>query len=438
MKSVILYPYGPLTGGTRCCRMLHAKNLAITSAIYTINISLLIVLIYSWRINVNMHKSSELQDVYYGVQIAYFAIIGTQMSMILLSIVLIFGICRENPGLIVPWIIGYITFMALEAVAMVYSNVLRDHVNKQFDAMCKAEVAFFIARAFINVLAMWGVLRFYNLVRSGITWRGPEAKTAIFAPMYKSVSTHGKSSPARLEAKRSKQRQRRLSVEVESGCCAIFDFDIDYDEDDEDGAEDDGVGYDYDDYYDYYDEDEDEHQLELELEQQDDADCSMLGARVPKTRTRRTSSVKVKGQRQRQRTNNNIRSVLINKRHNKYKISRPQTQLEVINESERSAGSGSDENDSLLVAYDSSSSLAGSGDDSDDSDASDGSDGSDGSDVSDPPERLQPGTRLPGKCCGQRQRQRRRSLRRVYCAVNLSIMGLLVAVEIYAQVAIFF
>lgn len=354
MKSVILYPYGPLTGGTRCCRMLHAKNLAITSAIYTINISLLIVLIYSWRINVNMHKSADLQDVYYGVQIAYFAIIGTQMSMILLSIVLIFGICRENPGLIVPWIIGYITFMALEAVAMVYSNVLRDHVNKQFDAMCKAEVAFFIARAFINVLAMWGVLRFYNLVRSGITWRGPEAKTAIFAPMYKSVSTHSKSSPAHLESKRSKQRQRRYSVEMESGCCAIFDFDFDYDEDDEDETGDDAVGYDYDDYYDYY-EDEDEQQLELE--QEDDADCSMLGARVSKTRTR-NASAKVKGQRQRQRTNNNIRSVLINKRHNKYKISRPQTQLEVINESERSAGSGSDENDSLLVAYDSSSSLA--------------------------------------------------------------------------------
>ncbi|XP_030572941.1 uncharacterized protein LOC115771395 [Drosophila novamexicana] len=358
MKSVILYPYGPLTGGARCCRILHAKNLAITSAIYTINISLLIVLIYSWRINVNMHKSAELQDVYYGVQIAYFAIIGTQMSMILLSIVLIFGICRENPGLIVPWIIGYITFMALEAVAMVYSNVLRDHVNKQFDAMCKAEVAFFIARAFINVLAMWGVLRFYNLVRSGITWRGPEAKTAIFAPMYKSVSTHSKSSVVHLEGKRAKQRQRqrRYSVEAESGCCAIFDFDFDYDDDDEEeDAEDDAVGYDYDDYYDYY-EDEDEQQLELELEQQEDADCSMLGASASKSRTR-TAAVRVKGQRQR-RNNNNIRSVLINKRHNKYKISRPQTQLEVINESERSAGSGSDENDSLLVAYDSSSSLA--------------------------------------------------------------------------------
>lgn len=41
-----------------------------------------------------------------------------------------FFVSQENPGLIVPWIIGFITFMALEAVAMVYSNVLRDHVNK--------------------------------------------------------------------------------------------------------------------------------------------------------------------------------------------------------------------------------------------------------------------------------------------------------------------
>lgn len=173
MKSAILYPYGPLTG-TGCCRMLHAKHLAVTSAIYTLNISILIVLIYAWRISVNVRRSGELEDVYYGVQIAYFAIIGTQMSMIFLSVMLMFGIYKENPGLIVPWIIGFITFMALEAVAMVYSNVLRDHVNKQFDTMCKAEVTFFIARAFINVLAMWGVMRFYNLVRAGITWKGPE------------------------------------------------------------------------------------------------------------------------------------------------------------------------------------------------------------------------------------------------------------------------
>uniref|UniRef100_A0A182M868 Uncharacterized protein n=1 Tax=Anopheles culicifacies TaxID=139723 RepID=A0A182M868_9DIPT len=149
MKSAILYPYGPLRANG-CCRMLHAKHLALTSAIYTLNISILVVLLYSWRISVNVKKYGDLEDVYYGVQIAYFAIIGTQCSMILLSVVLIFGIYRENIGLVVPWIIGFITFMALEAVAMVYSNVLRDHVNRQFDSLCKAEVAFFISRAVIN------------------------------------------------------------------------------------------------------------------------------------------------------------------------------------------------------------------------------------------------------------------------------------------------
>ncbi|XP_049314394.1 uncharacterized protein LOC105223791 isoform X1 [Bactrocera dorsalis] len=376
MKSVILYPYGPLTG-TGCCRMLHAKNLALTSAIYTINMSLLIVLIYSWRINVNMRKVESLEDVYYGVQIAYFAIIGTQMSMIVLSVMLIFGIYKENPGLIVPWIIGYITFMALEAVAMVYSNVLRDHVNKQFDAMCKAEVAFFILRAVINVLAMWGVLRFYNLVRSGITWKGPEVielryngndshqvETRLPSSHTYHLSSHYQSqakttaSAAATTAYHhcnggSDSKQRRLNYVPDvqrkpTGCC-FFDFD-DYDEDDDDeelecGDDD----YDYDDYY--YDDDD-----------EDSSDCTMLGAismhqKRQCNRTLRPSHLHVHTHSSRPR-NNNIRTVLINKRHHKYKIAQPQTRLEVINESERSAGSGSDENDSLLVAYDSTSSLA--------------------------------------------------------------------------------
>ncbi|XP_063695765.1 uncharacterized protein LOC134827140 [Culicoides brevitarsis] len=173
MKSAIIYPYGPFRGNG-CCRILHAKHLAFTSAIYSLNISILVVLLYAWRISENAKKFSDLEDVYYGVQIAYMAIIGTQLSMIVLSILLLFGIYKENSGLVVPWILGFITFMALEAVAMVYSNVLRDHVNRQFDALCKAEVAFFITRACLNSLAMWGVMRFYNLLRIGITWKGPE------------------------------------------------------------------------------------------------------------------------------------------------------------------------------------------------------------------------------------------------------------------------
>ncbi|XP_077292632.1 uncharacterized protein LOC143915742 [Arctopsyche grandis] len=177
MKSAVLYPYSALPGRPWCrpCGRLHAKHAAYCSALYTLNISLLVVLIYSWRISVNMKKFTELEDVYYGVQIAYCAIIGTQLFMVALSALLFFGIYKENSALVVPWIIGCITFMALEAMAMVYSNVLRDHVNRQFDSLCKAEMSFFISRAVINVFAIWGVMRFYHLLKSGVTWKGPEA-----------------------------------------------------------------------------------------------------------------------------------------------------------------------------------------------------------------------------------------------------------------------
>lgn len=172
-KTALLFPYDALNHRA-CCR-LHARHAAITSAVYTLNISILVVLLYSWRVQVNIRKYEDLQDVYYGVQIAYFTIIGTQLFMIMLSIVLLIGIIKEKTALVVPWVIGFITLMALEAVCMVYSNVLRDHVNKQFDALCKAEMAFFISRTVLNIIAMYGVMKFYNMLRAGITWKGPEA-----------------------------------------------------------------------------------------------------------------------------------------------------------------------------------------------------------------------------------------------------------------------
>ncbi|XP_060530854.1 uncharacterized protein LOC132704695 [Cylas formicarius] len=173
MKSALLDPYEVVVG-RGCFRVLNAKHTAIIAAIYTLNISILVVLISSWRINVNSKKFVSLEDVYYGVQIAYLVIIGTQLFMVVLSIVLFLGIYKENFNLVIPWVIGSITFMALEAVAMVYSNVLRDHVNKEFDALCKAEVAFFISRTLINIVAVSYVMRFCNLLRAGINWKEPE------------------------------------------------------------------------------------------------------------------------------------------------------------------------------------------------------------------------------------------------------------------------
>lgn len=39
-------------------------------------------------------------------------------------------VLQERAALVAPWIMGCVAFLALEAVAMVYSNVLRDHVNR--------------------------------------------------------------------------------------------------------------------------------------------------------------------------------------------------------------------------------------------------------------------------------------------------------------------
>lgn len=114
MKSTVLYHY---YGSERrsFCRSFNTKHFALTSAVYTLvrllqmnvwswcvmfafiscwtqNVSILVVLLYSHQINVNSRKFQVLGDVYYGVQIAYFAIIGSQLSIVLLSIVLIAGI----------------------------------------------------------------------------------------------------------------------------------------------------------------------------------------------------------------------------------------------------------------------------------------------------------------------------------------------------------
>ncbi|KAK9876624.1 hypothetical protein WA026_014002 [Henosepilachna vigintioctopunctata] len=76
--------------------MINPKYAAVSAAIYTLNISIFVVLLYSWRISLNIKKYSTLEDVYYGVQFAYFAIIGTQLFMICLSVLLLIGIYKVN------------------------------------------------------------------------------------------------------------------------------------------------------------------------------------------------------------------------------------------------------------------------------------------------------------------------------------------------------
>ncbi|KAK3868167.1 hypothetical protein Pcinc_026427 [Petrolisthes cinctipes] len=56
--------------------------------------------------------------------------LGTHITLIALSSFLLIGVQQERCGLVTPWVVANIAFMALEAVCCMYANVLRDHVNK--------------------------------------------------------------------------------------------------------------------------------------------------------------------------------------------------------------------------------------------------------------------------------------------------------------------
>lgn len=56
-------------------------------------------------------------------------------------------------------------------VTFYYTRDLHEFISKQNEITDRLFPSFF---SFSQVLAMWGVMRFYNLLRIGVTWKGPE------------------------------------------------------------------------------------------------------------------------------------------------------------------------------------------------------------------------------------------------------------------------
>lgn len=56
-------------------------------------------------------------------------VIWVKISIQLLTLGTFCAVSQENVGLVIPWMVGILTFMSLEAVSTVYLNILRDHIN---------------------------------------------------------------------------------------------------------------------------------------------------------------------------------------------------------------------------------------------------------------------------------------------------------------------
>lgn len=72
MKSAILYPYGTFRGAG-CCRMLHAKHLALTSAVYTL-VSFNIFIFLNFKIEMHLNSTKKFflpRKFYYDNHILY-------------------------------------------------------------------------------------------------------------------------------------------------------------------------------------------------------------------------------------------------------------------------------------------------------------------------------------------------------------------------------
>ncbi|KAJ1521299.1 hypothetical protein ONE63_002977 [Megalurothrips usitatus] len=147
---------------------------AIIAGMYTGAMSIVVAIYCGWRLVVNARHKEALQDVYWGVQISYMANIGCQFASVFLGTLLLVAVNRENAALIVPWVVGTIAFIAMEAVGTVYSNVLRDHVNHEFDTLCKVEAAFLFGRGVLSSVAIYTVLRVYRALKTGVRFSGPE------------------------------------------------------------------------------------------------------------------------------------------------------------------------------------------------------------------------------------------------------------------------
>jgi len=150
---------------------INDRQAAIIAAVYTICASIATFFGYFFLIISTSSQKHHLSDVYWGVQASYGGAIIAEITSLCLSVALLIAIHQENSSPIVPWVLGYIGSIALEALTIVYSNVLRDHVNQGFDQLCHFEVGIFLSKTLLNIVAIGYVVRFYRQLKNGATWK---------------------------------------------------------------------------------------------------------------------------------------------------------------------------------------------------------------------------------------------------------------------------
>ncbi|XP_055337335.1 uncharacterized protein LOC129587561 [Paramacrobiotus metropolitanus] len=154
---------------------------ALTSAFIILDMSILAILLYGWKVLVDVYWQPEKEAegynsvlsrrYYYGLQTSQFVLLSTHFVILFLTTILIVGVIKEKLHFIFSWLVGFVALICLETVCMIYSVVLIAHMHNGFDALVKAELGFFSSRFLVNGLAIYSIVGFYKELTAGRTWK---------------------------------------------------------------------------------------------------------------------------------------------------------------------------------------------------------------------------------------------------------------------------
>ncbi|KAI8478751.1 PREDICTED: uncharacterized protein LOC109471961 [Branchiostoma belcheri] len=142
----------------RCLCWNNTRSGSVACGVYTLVLSLICVAVDAWDIAVVQH----LEKKFKGLQIVFFLQISVYLLVSILSVILVVGVNKDKPLMLLPWIGGFILFMWFELATVIYVLVYAG-----MSAFNIFTIVFYILRSLLNVYCVLCVISQYQELRAG-------------------------------------------------------------------------------------------------------------------------------------------------------------------------------------------------------------------------------------------------------------------------------
>ncbi|XP_070554091.1 uncharacterized protein [Ptychodera flava] len=151
----------------QCCCWNNVRSGSLASGIYTLIFSLICIAIDLYNVvyygGFDMEEITEYQAK--GLRVLFYVMLSIYILIASLSIVLIVGVHKDSPSMLLPWIHALILFMLLELACTVYIFVESDLDNTYWFSLF--ELVFYIGRTILNIYCVLCVISQYQELKAG-------------------------------------------------------------------------------------------------------------------------------------------------------------------------------------------------------------------------------------------------------------------------------